>query len=124
MTKKPDYDHYRESMTEAQMLKAIKDYAQAEGGYAFHVRDARAQDLAGLPDVIVFIPRSFNHPACVGFFELKTQSDKITSLQRNVLAVAGQAQEVVVGVVRPNPRGIAEMSLDDALESLGKEPWS
>lgn len=124
MTKKSDYDRYREGMTEAQMLKAIKDYAQAEGGYCFHVRDSRALDVEGLPDCIVFIPRSFEHPGCVGFFELKTQNDKVSSLQRNVLAVAAQAQEVVVGVVRPSPKGIAEMSLDDALESLGKDPWT
>lgn len=105
------------------MLKAISDYVRAEGGYCFHVRDARGQALEGLPDVIALVPRSFHHPGIVGFFELKTQRDRVTSLQRNVLAVADQATEVVSAIIRPNPKTAAEVSLDDALELLGRQPW-
>ena len=118
------YQRYRASMTEDDMLKAIREYVQLEGGFFFHVRDARGQDLEGLPDVLVLLPpRKAVAPGLIGLFEIKTQRDVVTNKQRQVLAVAEQATEVVSGVVRPNPKGLIELSLDDCLELLGKLPW-
>jgi hypothetical protein len=110
-------------MTEAQILKALKDYAGVEGGYCFHVRDSRMQDTTGMPDTLILLPRSYAHPGIVALFEIKTQYDRTSRLQQKVLEVASQAQEIVAGIVRPNPKAFNEYSLDEALELLGKESW-
>jgi hypothetical protein len=116
-------DKYRASMTEAQILKALKDYAGVEGGYCFHVVDSRMQDTTGMPDTLILIPRSYAHPGIVGLFEIKTQYDRVSRLQEKVLQVAGAAQEIVAGIIRPNPKALNEYTLDEALELLGKETW-
>ena len=116
---------YRASMREADMLKLLRDYVQAEGGIFWHIRDARGQEVEHAPDVICILPpRRGVAPGIVAFFELKTQKDRVTVQQRNVLRLADMATEVVAGIVRPNPRTqFLEITIDDALELLGKNPW-
>lgn len=116
-------EKYQNSMTEAQMLKALKDYTGAEGGFFFHVRDARGLDVEGMPDCVILIPRSPRRMGVCAFFELKTQYDKVTSRQRHIIQAAGQIDETVGAIIRPNPKGILEVTLDDALALLGHEDW-
>lgn len=116
-------ERYRESMTEAQMLKALRDYTLLEGGFFFHVRDARAQEAEGLPDTILLLPPKYGvRPGIAAFFEVKTQGDRISPVQRKVIHTIGQAQEIAYGIIRPRPKSPLEITLDDALELLGKPP--
>jgi len=112
-------------MSESDMLKALRDYVQAEGGVFWHIRDARGQEVVGVPDVICILPpRRGVAPGIVAFFELKTQADRVTVQQRHVLRLADMATEIVAGIVRPNPRNqLLEITLDDALTLLGKAAW-
>jgi hypothetical protein len=115
-------EQFTMSMTADQMLQSLKDYAVAEGGFCFHIRDARGQDVEGMPDALVLIPRSFQHPGIIGLFEIKSQTDTVTVLQEQVLLVAETATEVVSGIIRPVPKKpLLEITLDDALELLGKD---
>jgi hypothetical protein len=55
-------------------------------------------------------------------FEIKSQTDTVTVLQEQVLLVAETATEVVSGIIRPVPKKpLLEITLDDALELLGKD---
>lgn len=119
-------DRYQQSMSESQMLKAIRDYVLLEQGFCWHVRMAKDQDLLGLPDVIAILPPkhgsgSGSRPGTIAFFELKTQSDRVSPVQHKVIRMIGQASEIAYGIVRPKPRSLAEITLDDALALLGKE---
>ena len=118
-------DRYVTSTTEREMLSTLEGYAQVEGGYCWHVRDARGQKVVGLTDTIILLPPKWHgarRPGTLGFFELKTQRDVLSPVQRHVLAMLDQATEIVSGVIRPRPRNVIEITLDDALELLGKEP--
>jgi hypothetical protein len=119
-------ERYRASMSESDMLTLLRDYVEAEGGVFWHIRDARGQEVVGVPDVICILPpRRGVAPGIVAFFELKTQKDRVTVQQLNVLRLADMATEVVAGIVRPNPRSqFLEITIDDALELLGRVPWS
>jgi hypothetical protein len=75
------------------------------------VRDATGQQLAGLPDVLIAFPPTF------GAFELKTQGDRVSTLQRDVIAVLAACDVFVSGIVRPRPKP-GEISLDDALSMM------
>jgi len=99
------------SMTEAEMVKALSDVAYAGGGFAFHIRDARKQNVKGLTDLVLALP------PVVGFIELKTQRDTISFDQERVLDVLSRCDVVVSGTVRPVPKP-GEWSLDDALDRL------
>lgn len=115
-------DRYTASMSEAAMLKTLRDYTLFEGGFFWHVRDARAQDVEGLTDTIILLPPRYGvHPGIVGFFEVKTQGDRVSPVQRKVIHLLGQASEIAYGIVRPRPKNLAEITLDDALALLGKE---
>lgn len=116
-------DRYVTSTTEGDMLSTLEGYAQVEGGYCWHVRDARGQQVVGLPDTIILLPPKWHgarRPGTIGFFELKTQRDVLSPVQRHVLAMLGQASEIVSGVIRPQPKSLVEITLDDALLLLGK----
>jgi hypothetical protein len=116
-------DVYEKSMSEQEMLTALREYAKAEGGFLWHVRDARGQNVEGMPDTIILIPRSFAHPGVAAFFEIKTQRDKASVLQQQVIFVAGTITEVAAGIIRPVPKHPTEITLDEALELLGwQEP--
>jgi hypothetical protein len=116
-------ERYRESMREEDMLAALHDYTLREGGLYFHVRNARDQELVGLPDALIFLPPKYGvRPGTAAFFEVKTQGDRITPRQREVMRVIGQVTEIAHGFIRPRPRSPLEITLDDALELLGKDP--
>lgn len=114
-------DTFRERMTEAQMLQTLKDYAQAQGGFFWHVRDARGQDLQFMPDTLILIPRAYDQPGVVGLFEIKTQRDRVSVMQQQAIFIAQSITEVAAGIIRPTPKHPTEITLDEALARLGKE---
>jgi hypothetical protein len=101
------------SPTEDDLLSPFADLERAGLAFTFHVRDARGQRLAGLPDVICIVPSTGR----VGMFELKTQRDRVSARQRAVMAALSCCHAVVSGIVRPVPR-VGEISLDEALALL------
>lgn len=103
---------WRRSATEAEMIRTFSDLANAGGGMCWHVRDARKQQTEGLTDLIVAIP------PVVAFYELKTQRDTTSALQRQVLGVLGRCSVVESGIVRPVPKHIDELSIDEALDRI------
>jgi len=117
-------ERYKRSLSEADMLKAIADYVAAENGIFWHIRNARGQNLVGAPDVIcVLPPRAHRAPGLVAFLELKTDQDVLTESQRHALFLLERATEIVSGVVRPVPHNtLIEITLDEVLELLGKQP--
>ena len=117
-------ERYRATMKEEDILKALRDYVLTQHGYLWHVRDARGQELEHLPDVIALLPARRHAPATLAFFEVKTQRDRVTPNQRHVIELADRVSEVVGAIIRPNPRNQRlEITLDEALELLGHEPW-
>lgn len=111
---------YRASMTEADMLAALKDYTLAEDGMFFHVRNARRQDLEGLSDTLILLPPKYGvRSGTVAFFELKTQEDRVSPAQLRFMRLLARATEIAYGIVRPKPKALGELTLDDALELLG-----
>jgi hypothetical protein len=104
-------ERYVRSMTEAQMLAALRDYTLLHRGRFFHIRDARGQELAGLPDALVFLP------GVVGFIEVKTQRDRVTPAQAELLRLLQTPATVVAAILRPVPKA-GERSLDAVLALL------
>lgn len=102
---------YKASATEAQMLKTFTDLAERGGGYVWHARRSEGQQLDGMPDVLIALPPTF------GAFELKTQRDTVSALQRDVLAVLEACDMFVSGIVRPRPKA-GELTLDQALSKM------
>lgn len=115
---------YTNQMTEAQMIKSLGDYVKSQNGVWFHVRNARGQNLTGLPDFLAVLPPRAHHaPGQFVAFELKTQGDRISPEQRHTMFLLERATEILSGVVRPVPgKSSIEMSLDDALELMGYQP--
>ena len=105
------------------MLKALGDYVHSQNGVWWHVRNARGQHVVGLPDFLAVLPPRAHHaPGMFAALELKTTGDRITAEQRHALFLFDRATEIVSGVVRPVPgRSSIEVSLDDALELMGKQ---
>lgn len=103
---------YRKSMTEGDMLAAFADLAHACGGYMWHVRHAAGQRLEGLPDVILAAP------PVVALYELKTQRDRVSSLQQDVMTTLAGCDVVVSGIVRPVPKHDGELTVDEALSKV------
>jgi hypothetical protein len=99
--------------TEDDLLSPFADLERAGLAFTFHVRDARGQRLAGLPDVICIVPSTGR----LGLFEIKTQRDRLSPRQQAVIAALAQCRELVSGVIRPEPRP-GELSLDEALRRL------
>lgn len=103
------------------MLATLKDYTLAENGMFFHIRDARGQDVEGLSDTLILLPPKYGvRPGTVAFFELKTQQDKVSPAQLRFMRLLARATEIASGVVRPAPKALGEITIDDALELLGK----
>lgn len=105
---------YRRSPTEGEMLRVFFDLARSTGGYAWHVRDARGQAVAGMPDLIVAVP------PVLALYELKTQGDRTSPLQADVLETIEQCSLVFSGVVRPVPRTPDEMTIDEAVRLIAR----
>ena len=94
------------------MVKALSDAAYAGGGFCFHVRDARRQNVKGMPDILLALP------PVVGFIELKTQRDTIRPDQVRVLDILSRCSQIVSGTVRPVPKHDDEWTLDEALARI------
>jgi hypothetical protein len=112
MTRRPIV-RYTASTTEADLLQAFQDVADIHpgGGLLWHVRDARGQNVAGLTDTVLLVP------PVVAFYEIKTQYDPVSPLQRQVLELLSRCTRIEHGIVRPIPHE-GELSEDDALELL------
>lgn len=100
---------YRRSATEAEMLETFADLANAGGGFLRHVRDARGQNLNGLPDVILAVP------PVLALYELKTRRDRMRPEQVRVLDILNRCNVIVSDKVRPEPKHDDEWSIDEAL---------
>lgn len=108
----PVLTRYRRSATEAEMIRTFTDLARAGAGYCWHIRDARKQQTEGLTDLVVAIP------PVLALYELKTQRDTTSALQQQVLSVLGRCSIVESGIVRPVPKHIDELSIDEALDRI------
>jgi hypothetical protein len=102
---------YHRSMTEAQMEDAIRDLVGTRGR-VYHLRDARnAPELADLPDLLIFAP------PVIALVELKSQRRKVAPGQAEVIGLLSRCDELIAGIVRPEPRE-DEWSYDDLLALL------
>lgn len=104
--------HYRRGMTEAEMLSHFAGLALGGGGFMKHIRDARRQNVEGLPDVILAVP------PVLALFELKTRRDELRAEQIHVLDVLSRCTVIVSGKVRPVPKREGELSMDEARERI------
>lgn len=95
--------------TEAQMVKLFSDLAAAGGGHCFHIRDARGQQVAGCPDIILAIE------PVIALYELKTQRDVTSPLQARVLDLLTRCDRIESGIVRPVPKQAGELTMDEAV---------
>jgi hypothetical protein len=108
-------------MSEAEMLQAFYDLEDKAGlGFVFHITDARGQRVVGCPDVIAILPDFVGGCGTVGFFEVKTQRDRTSYRQHDVIEALDACCHVVTGIVRPVPHE-GEITLDEALRRLGVE---
>lgn len=113
-----DIATYRRSMTEDQMLAAIRDVVERRGGRVFHIRDSRrAPETADMPDVLLILP------PFVGVLELKSMRRKITPGQADVLALLEECDRLLTGIVRPERASAAEYGFDMLLDIL-KGDWT
>jgi len=104
---------FAETATEADLLKVFTDLEDKAGlAFVFHVRDARGQRLAGLPDLIVVAGDT------LGAFETKTQRDEVTERQSDVIRALSAITRVEAAIVRPVPRP-GEIDVAEALRRLG-----
>ena len=103
---------FRRSATEAEMLALFAGLAAGGGGFMKHIRDARRQNVEGLPDVICAVP------PVLALFELKTRRDELRYEQMRVLDILSQCNVIVSGRVRPVPKRDGEISLDEAIDKL------
>ena len=104
-------EQYLTTMTEDDILAALRELTLALRGRFFHVRNAHQQELTGLPDAICLLP------GVSAFFELKTQADQPSPEQLATLSLLQNAPTVATGILRPVP-GPGELSLDEALAIL------
>lgn len=106
---------YRRSMSEAEMLAAIKAQTIYRGGTFLHIRDARKQDVRGFPDCLALVPIAGQEwDQRLVTLELKTQDDVIRDDQREWIERFERVVDVRAGIVRPAPRD-GEIDLDLAL---------
>ena len=112
--------------TEADLLKVFTDLEDKAGlAFVFHVRDARGQRLDGLPDLIVVVPSGAGgtgRGGVIAFYELKTQTDRVTPRQQAIVDALNRCTRVESAIVRPTPRD-GELSVLEALRRLGVEVW-
>ena len=90
---------------ESDALAFWADFARAHGGVSWHIRDARRQNVVGLPDVLAVLPRRRGGPALIVAIELKIGNDRLKPAQFDALrrfAEAGAVALVVrYGTLRP-----------------------
>lgn len=102
---------YRRLPREAEMERTIREGVEARGGRVFSIRDSRGMAVADMPDLLIVCGST------VALLELKSQRRRITAGQQHVLELLSRCDELLTGVVRPEPRA-GELSFDDALRRL------
>jgi hypothetical protein len=113
-------DHY-EALTveERHVLSTLDDYATALGGFTHHVRDARRQNLEGLPDVMLWVPTCDHHHILYGAIEIKLRGDTASFAQHQVMDATRRIDRIVAEIVRVGARPKdGEIDLDELLRRL------
>lgn len=91
-------------------------FAQLHDGIARHIRDGRRQNVAGIADVLMWLPKADGSALRVAL-EIKIGRDRISDVQRNVLAWE-QASGALALVVRYGDVRPGEMGQDEAVEAI------
>jgi hypothetical protein len=105
-------DLYRAQMVEADMRQTLFDAVDALGGVHSWIRDSRALDVVGSPDLELVVPPILYR------LELKRLTGKPSPAQIRWLSLLGRCDTLVSGIVRPLPVG-GDYGLGDILELLG-----
>lgn len=100
-------------------------YAQLKGGIGWHVRDARRQNVVGMPDVLMLlpIPTQFDwapFQLVVGI-EIKINDDRVTAEQQDAIDRINRIPGYggVAGIVRyGRPPRIDEWDQDQAVAAI------
>lgn len=94
-------------------------FAQLHGGIGWHVRDARGQNVVGMPDVLMVLPHGFRPTVSVlAGLEIKIGSDPVSDEQGRALDLLYAVPWAVAGIVRyPTPRP-GEWTQDEAAAEI------
>lgn len=104
---------------EAHVLATLKGYAEAFGGFSRHIRQARGQDLVGLPDALLWVPTHARAHELLAAIEIKIRDDDVTCAQARVMEAMHRIDRIVAEVVRVGARPReGEIGLDDLLTRL------
>ena len=106
---------------ESDALKFWEDYARCNYGIFWHVRDARGQNVEGMPDVLMVLPKWDGSSVLVAL-EIKCRRDRLRSAQREAVFALGAVAGSVVGVVRYGKKRdispLVEMTQDEAVSAI------
>lgn len=91
-------------------------FADIHHGIARHIRDGRRQNVAGLADVLMWLPKQDGSALRVAL-EIKIGRDRISDVQRNVLGWE-QASGALALVVRYGDVRPGEMGQDEAVRVI------
>lgn len=95
-------------------------FVRVYGGQGWHVRDARGQRLADLPDVLMVLPRP-DGSALVAVLEIKIGRDALRPGQRDALDRFARAGAVALVVRYNRPPGEGEVDQDEAVRLIEEE---
>ena len=82
-------------VTEAQWQQTVLDAAQLMGWWSYHTHDSR-RSTPGFPDLVLI------RPPRVMFIELKRETGRLTTAQKDVQALLADCPDVESHVARPS----------------------